>query len=144
MDQVEYPAAGSAGLAMAVGEQREKVNRLREDLARAETDLREADARDKADLSGIDHRQQTTIDTLSRTVSTLTERVAALESKEIVKSAAPPPPLPKRNDRESTGDYRTRVAAWARQNGKPEPPKVGGFDSGSGYAEKVASFYGSK
>lgn len=142
MDQVEYPASGTTGLALTVGELREKVAHLKEELSRAEGDLRAVDERDKADLSGIDQRQQTTIDALSRSVAVLTERVAALETKTTAKPA--PPPLPKPTDRESAGDYRTRVAAWARQNGKPEPPKAGSFDGGSGYAVKVASFYGSK
>lgn len=142
MDQVEYTAGGNTGLALTVGETREKVARLKEELARAESDLRATDARDKTELSGIDQRQQTTLDTLSRSVAALTERVAALETKSAAKPTPPPPPLPERNDREGVEAYRSRVSAWARQQGKPQPPKPGAFDNGPGYAAKVASHYG--
>ncbi len=49
METTEYPAPGNTGLALTVGELREKVTRLKEELARAETNLRDADSRDKSE-----------------------------------------------------------------------------------------------
>ena len=116
METIEYPTAGSAGLALTVGELRERVARLKEELTRAEGELRAADSRDKSELSGIDQRQQATLDTLSRNLSALTERVGTLEAKATAKPA--PPPLPARQSRERNQEYHPRVAAWAKQSGK--------------------------
>lgn len=142
METADYPAAGSTGLALTVGELREKVARLKEELARAETNLRDADAQDKTELSSIDQHQQTSLDALTRDLSALTERIAALETKAAASPAPTPPAMPKRQDREGADAYRSRVAAWARQHGKPEPPKTGALGNGASYGNKVARFYG--
>lgn len=143
METAEYPAAGTTGLALTVGELREKVAGLKEEWASAETDLRAADARDKSELSGIDQRQQTALDALSRSVSALTERVAALESRATAKPP-PAPPLPTRHNGERNQAYHPRVVAWAKQTGKPEPPKPQLGEDGRDYARRVRDFCNGK
>jgi len=146
MDNESF-AAGSTGLALTVGETREKVARLKEELTRAESDLRAVDARDKTELSGIDQRQQTALETLSRTVASLTERVAALEAK----AAAKPPPTPStpvtlprpiRRTGERERDYHQRLNEWAKQTGRKDPPRRGFFESAEDHDKRVRQWAG--
>lgn len=115
--------AGGAGLGVVVGSLQERVNRLREELARAESDLLAADETDRGELSSVDQRQQTAIDGLTRTVTALATRVTELENKVTAKPSPAPPPLPQRQTKERNQEYYPRVANWAAKVGKSAPPK---------------------
>jgi len=145
MDNESF-AAGSTGLALTVGETREKVARLKEELTRAESDLRAVDARDKTELSGIDQRQQTALETLSRTVASLTERVAALEAKAAKSPPTPStpaaPPRPIRRTVERERDYHQRLIEWAKQTGRKDPPRRGFFESAEDHDKRVRQWAG--
>lgn len=130
--------AGGTGLALTVGELREKVSRLKEELARTENDLRTADSRDKGELAGVDQRQQKAIESLTQSVAALTTRVAAREPKAPAKPVLPA--FPARNGRERNQDYYQRVQARATSVGKPVPPKPSLGEQSADYGSRLKAW----
>lgn len=130
--------ARSAGLGVVVGSIQEKVNRLREELTRAEDELIEADSRDKEELTGIDQRQEASLERITREVAALTTRVNALETSTTTKPAPPAPPaLPPRQAGERNQDFFPRVEAWAKAVGKSGPPKPTLGEQSTAYDRRI-------